>query len=153
MSEQIENIIEFKSLSLWTRMPALAFGILVLASNIMHFRFNLICLFMLLLGGFCVAVSALEDSWSFDLENEKATRRFGFWLLPFQKIFSFEDIRSINVYEYIRPITKARFSDIILVLKNNKELRLDYDKSSTIKENIEKAEALRSIFYQRNKDF
>lgn len=149
-ADNADNIVEFKSIQIWMRLVAIVFGVLVLTANLTDFKLTVISIFMISLGAFCLFLGMYKDLWVFNLSKKEAIRKIGLFLLPVQKTFSFSEIQTVNIYEFVRPLTKEKFSEIVLVFKNGKQIKLDYDKTEKIKDSVENAKILRHIFYEQN---
>lgn len=146
----MSEIIEFKVMSSYLRICLFVFGALVFSANIIHFKFTFFCIFMIILGFFCVLASLIEDRWTFNFKTEKLTRSMGFVFFPIRQIINFTEIETIRIDEYTKNILKSEFCEISVVTKDGEIKRIDYDRSSFIKANIKKAKILQYFFSKRN---
>ena len=69
-------------------------------------------------------------------------------MIPFYTELDFEEVYAVVINEYERRLTKAQFSEIVVVLKNGKQVKLDYDKTDKIKDSIRDAGILQRYFSQ-----
>lgn len=143
-----ESVITFLFLPAHLRLIAFLFGLLVIIVNVTDFKLSVLGLAILALGIFCFGLSLYDDTWNFDMGEKKVRRRRGFFLIPFYTEVDFEEVYAVVINEYERRLTKAQFSEIVVVLKNGKQVKLDYDKTDKIKDSIRDAGILQRYFSQ-----